>query len=86
MVTNTLNIDVMLSLVCCLDDSAISTSNATISAMINKSTMFFKMRCQYMLCHKLCHANFVGDTIIFDFICWTQVGSLCYVLLAGVDE
>jgi hypothetical protein len=45
-ITNTLYIDVMLCLVCHLDDSTISTSNATIGAVVDESTMFPKTRFQ----------------------------------------
>jgi hypothetical protein len=45
MVTNVFDIDITLCLVCCHNDLTVSTSDATISTMINKGTMLFKVRC-----------------------------------------
>jgi hypothetical protein len=43
-VTDGFDIDIMFGLVGCLYDTTDGTSNATISAAINKGTMVFKMR------------------------------------------
>jgi hypothetical protein len=69
MVTNAFDIDIRFSLVCCLYDWTVSTSNATVSTVVNKGNMFLKQDANiWYVIAKLCHANFVGDTIILYLI------------------